>query len=143
MKTLKLTFDGFGLNNEDHPHKQRVATIHPDYRKHGSDLAEKASGKIGHVVAVVATYIPATNYKGSRVKLSLPRWENKRIFREWDSALGGDCQRQGQAVLEAAGIEVAGFAELEKGYAILCPFGQHEAIAKLFKLPAPTDLASL
>lgn len=143
MKTLKLTFDGIGLNDESSPYKARVATVSPEYRKHGEDIAEKASGKIGHVIAIECKYIPATNFRGSRVSLSLPRWDGKRIFREWDSALGGDCERQGRVVLESAGIEVAGFAEVSKGYVILCPFGQHEAIAKLFKLPVSNHLATL
>ena len=84
-----------------------------------------------HYIIIQAKYICPTNFNGSRVGLSLPRWDNKKIIRSWDDALSG-LENQAAEILRSAGITPAGFGETKEGYSFFVPFDQVEAVRSLF-----------
>ncbi len=68
-----------------------------------------------HIITV--SYIGATNYKGSRVRIKSDRFEQTKIV-SYDHSLRDTCEIA-QAYLEAKGFELIGKGEAKDGYFLI------------------------
>jgi hypothetical protein len=85
-------------------------------------------------IAIVVKFLPVTYAKGSRVGLSLPRFDGKRKTISYDPA-HNDAHENAEAWLAAQGIKTDCFCDLGDTYAILCDWSQREAIFRAFGIP--------
>jgi len=86
-----------------------------------------------NMIAILATYRPATDTRGSRIKLNLPRF-NKTRFIPYDHTHDG-VNRIALAWLAENGIPVTHEADgVEHGNIFLVPFTSVDAVKKAFKL---------
>ena len=82
-------------------------------------------------IAIIVSYVPATNTKGSRVKVEIPRMRIKKFF-SLDHKFNS-CSDQIESWLHDIQVEVNAQAELAKGsHAFLVSFGFWEALANAF-----------
>ena len=82
-------------------------------------------------IAIIVSYVPATNTKGSRVKVEIPRMRIKR-FLSLDHKYNS-CADQIESWLFSSEIEINSQAELDKGkHIFLVSFGYWEALANAF-----------
>lgn len=86
-----------------------------------------------HKIAVIVKYMPPTNTKSSRVKLSLPRWENKSLFIPFDYEDGDICN-MAQSFLESFGAVPISYCDLGTHFALLFNWSDHEMLFKAFNL---------
>lgn len=82
-------------------------------------------------IAIIVSYVPATNTKGSRVKVEIPRMRIKQTFPL--DHMYNSCADQIESCLYSLGIEINSQAELAKGnHAFLVSFGYWEALVNAF-----------
>jgi hypothetical protein len=77
-------------------------------------------------IAIVVTYVPATNCRGSRIKIEIPRMKAKRFF-SLDHSFNSTTD-QTFALLSSLNIECSAFAELEKSSVFFVSFRYWEAL---------------
>lgn len=87
-----------------------------------------------HKIAIIVGFVPATNTKGSRVRLALPRFGGKRKLIDYDHAFQ-DTHENAEAWLAKAGVQTECFCDLGDEYGIICDWSQREAIFKAFGIP--------
>lgn len=78
-------------------------------------------------IAVLVKFHGATNSKGSRFSLTLPRWDNKRRFFSYDHSFNGTLENA-FAVLKQAGIPVAAVLDLGDHYAFAIEWSHRPAV---------------
>ena len=82
-------------------------------------------------IAIIVSYVPPTNTKGSRVKVEIPRMRIKK-FISLDHAFNS-CSDQIEAWLHELQIEINAQAELAKGsHSFLVSFGYWDKLANAF-----------
>jgi len=82
-------------------------------------------------IAIIVSYVPATNTRGSRVKVEIPRMRIKKVF-SLDHQFNS-CADQIESWLYSFDIEINSQAELAKGnHAFLVSFGYWEKLANAF-----------
>ena len=82
-------------------------------------------------IAIIVSYVPPTNTKGSRVKVEIPRMRIKR-FLSLDHKFNS-CSDQIESWLHDIQVEVNAQAELSKGsHAFWVSFGYWEKLANAF-----------
>lgn len=86
-----------------------------------------------HEIAIVVKYHGPTNNNGSRYSLTLPRWDNKRIYCSWNHALG-DSAAQAESLLQQAKITPRTLLDMDSHYIITVSFDDVDKITKLFNL---------
>lgn len=64
-----------------------------------------------HQIAVLVKWHGPTNFKGARISLTLPRWDNKRVFLSYDHSARSAVD-QAQAWLLSKGAEAATLFDL-------------------------------
>ncbi len=95
-----------------------------------------------HQIAVIARYMPATNCRASRIKLSLPRWENKSItfsYYLYETQLS---KTEELAELHLRNNNITPIAVLDMGgfYILVIDFAQREKLFDLFGLDHTFEL---
>ena len=86
-----------------------------------------------HKIAILVKFVPCTNFKPSRVALTLPRWDNKTKRIAYDHALRDTCEIAA-AWLAEQGIDCDGFCEVKDGYVFTCSFDQVGTVLKAFEV---------
>jgi hypothetical protein len=81
-------------------------------------------------IAIVVSYVPPTNTKGSRVKVEIPRMKVKRIF-SLDHAFNS-CSDQVESWLYSLEIECMAQAELKDSHVFLVGFNYWEKLNNAF-----------
>lgn len=88
--------------------------------------------KMEHLIFLPIKYLPATNKLGARVKLILPRWENKALTLSYDRETGNELE-QAVSFLKEAKIAIHAFSDLGNcNYALLVPFSESIKLCRLF-----------
>jgi hypothetical protein len=64
-----------------------------------------------HQIAVIVKWHGPTNYRGARISLTLPRWDNKRVFLSFDHSARSAVD-QAQTWLNSKGAEAATLFDL-------------------------------
>lgn len=85
-------------------------------------------------IAIVIKFVPATNYHGSRISLSLPRWDGKRKVIPYDHSYR-DTEEGARAWLNSKGINPSVLLDLGDHYCLACDWSQREAIFSAFGIP--------
>jgi hypothetical protein len=88
---------------------------------------------ITHQIGIVVKCHGPTDSKGARISLTLPRWENKRIYIPFDYAYR-DSLDNATSALDAAGVKIAGCLDMSSHYVFCCDWSERPAIAKAFGL---------
>ena len=86
-----------------------------------------------HQIAIVVKYHEPTDNKGSRISLTLPRFENKRIYIPFGYEYR-DSLDNATSALDAAGIKVSAHLDMDSHYILCCDWSQGPAIFKAFGL---------
>ena len=87
-------------------------------------------------IAIVTKYLPPTNTKASRIKLSLPRWENKSIVFSYhmEGLEGNNTHEMAECFLRLHNINPIALLDMGGFYVITASFKEIDAIRKLFKI---------
>jgi len=85
-----------------------------------------------HLLAVIVKYIPATDTKGSRVKLTLPRYKKSK-FISFDHSLNTSYQIA-EAYLNANNISVKAEADLGEEHLLLVSWDYARKLTDLFNI---------
>lgn len=83
-------------------------------------------------IAIAVKYIGASNFKGSRISLRLPRWKKSRIIPYNHEAK--DATDGAQIWLESNGIELSHIMDHYTHYVFSADWGQRQAIFKAFNI---------
>lgn len=78
-------------------------------------------------LAIIVKFHGATNSKGSRFSLTLPRWDNKRRFFGYDHSLNGTLDNA-SAILKQAGVPIAAVLDLGDHYALAVEWSHQPAV---------------
>jgi hypothetical protein len=84
-------------------------------------------------IAVVVKYHKPDDNKGSRISLTLPRFENKRIYIPFGYEYRNSLDNATSA-LDAAGIKVAAHLDMDSHDILCCDWSEGPAIFKAFGL---------
>jgi len=87
--------------------------------------------EITHQIAVVVKYHKPDDNKGSRISLTLPRFENKRIYIPFGYE-HRDSLDNATSALDAAGIKVSARLDMDSDYILCCDWSERPAIFKAF-----------
>ena len=90
---------------------------------------------IEHKIAIIIRYHGPTNSTGSRISLTLPRWDNARKYVSWDYGQGTTSADQAEHWLAANGISPDTLLDMGGSYVLACKWEQRPAIFKAFGLP--------
>ena len=82
-------------------------------------------------IRIVVKYHGPTDSKGSRISLTLPRWEDRRIYIPFDYE-SRDILDNATSALDAAGVKIAAHLDIGSDYVICCDWSERPAIAKAF-----------
>ncbi len=86
---------------------------------------------ITHQIGIVVKCHGPTDFKGARISLTLPRWEDKRIYIPFDYAYRDSLDNAASA-LDAAGVKIAAHLDMGSHYVLCCDWSERPAIAKVF-----------
>ena len=81
-------------------------------------------------IAIIVSYVPSTDTKGSRVKVEIPRMKVKRFF-SLDHNFNS-CSEQIESWLYSLEVECMAQAELKGSHAFLVGFNHWEALQNAF-----------
>ena len=89
-----------------------------------------------HKIAIVVKFLAPTNNRGTRVKLILPRWENKSVVFGFHNQDGRDTLDKAENYLAAHNIICEENLDLESHYVLTVPFASESQknLMKLFGL---------
>jgi hypothetical protein len=87
--------------------------------------------EITHQIAIVVKYHKPDDDKGSRISLTLPRFENKRIYIPFGYEYRNSLDNA-TCALDAAGIKVAAQLDMESYDILCCDWSECPAIFKAF-----------
>lgn len=90
-----------------------------------------------HKIAIVVKFLPATNSRGSRIGLSLPRWDNKAKRIPYNHECR-DTESGARAWLAEKGVTPDTLLDLGTHYVLACEWVQRPAIFKAFGLKETT-----
>lgn len=82
---------------------------------------------ITHQIGIVVKYHGPT----SRISLTLPRWEDKRIYIPFNYECRGTLDNATSA-LDAAGVKIAAQLDMGSHYVFCCDWSERPAISKFF-----------
>jgi hypothetical protein len=86
-------------------------------------------------IAILVKYLCPTNTLGSRVKLTLPRWENKSLTIPYNYSLN-NVSEMAETYLIENGVIVESEAEVENGFILIINFSEVKNLLSLFKINA-------
>lgn len=84
-----------------------------------------------HQIGIIVKYHGPTDSKGSRVSLTLPLCDNKRIYIPFDYECR-DSLDNAMAALGESGVEVAAHLDMVSHYVLCCDWSERPAISKFF-----------
>jgi len=84
-----------------------------------------------HRLCVIAKCLLATNFRPARIKLSLPRFENKSIVIPFTD---GSTLDSSIAYLESVGLNINQHGDIGAHYVLMVEFNQVDLIKKIFGL---------
>jgi crotonobetainyl-CoA:carnitine CoA-transferase CaiB-like acyl-CoA transferase len=85
-------------------------------------------------IAILVKFHPATNSRGSRFSLQLPRWDYRKKFFSYDHAFN-DTLDNALAILERARVPVAAVLDLGDHYALAIEWANRPQVFKMMGLP--------
>ena len=80
-----------------------------------------------HLIAIEAKFLPPTNFKCDRIKMTLPRWENKSKTISYDYQ-HKDTVVNVETFLNENNITPLSYCETKNGYTFLVSFDQVEIV---------------
>ena len=86
-----------------------------------------------HQIGIIVKYHGPTDNKGSRISLTLPRWQNKRIYIPFGYEYR-DSLDNAMAALDAAGVKVSAHLDMDSHYVLCCDWSERWAIFNAFGL---------
>jgi hypothetical protein len=86
-----------------------------------------------HKIAIVVKFLASTNNRCARIKLILPRWENKNVVFSYHNIEGRDTLEKAENYLAAHGIVCGECLDMEDYYILTVDF-KSESQKNLLKL---------
>lgn len=89
-----------------------------------------------HQIAIVVKYLPPSYTKPSRIKLILPRWENKSITFSYhmEDLEGNNTHEMAECFLKLHDITPIGLLDMGGFYVLSVDFKDMDSVKQLFKI---------
>lgn len=87
-----------------------------------------------HLIAVVVKYHGPTDNKGSRVSLTLPRWDDKRVTVSYNYECG-DSLEVAEKWLTEHSVPIVAHLDMDSHYVLCVSFSDGPALRKAFGIP--------
>ena len=84
-----------------------------------------------HQIAIIVKWHGPTNFKGARVSLTLPHWENKRVFFAYDHTYRSMVDNATQWLISRS-VEPSTLLSLGQEYILGVSFAQVNAVLAVF-----------
>jgi hypothetical protein len=86
-----------------------------------------------HQIAVIVKWHGPTNYRGARISLTLPRWDNKRVFLSFDYS-SRSMLDQAQIWLNHQACNVKTVLVISEGYCLGVSWSQLDCVLSAFNV---------